>query len=421
MKNSKDKAIIIVICFFTALISWFYVVTEMNPETTKDVANVEIEVRNEADLNDSGLVVANIDTSSIEVRVRGLRNEVINIENTDINAFVDVVGYNEGSNKVPVEINVPENVEIVDYNPKQLLCEFEAVINKSIDLEIDINGNEASGYYALSPDSSVNTVVVKGPRSVLNSIEKAIVYLDISGESKTLNKKIPINVYNDKGIELNLEINPSIAEVTLPIYPIKEVEIDIPITGEVMEGYEVKSITLEPKTIRIAGREDILNQVEKVRCETINIEGADDNIYSPAKFIDGNYYIIENVNPRIEIEIEKIITKDLIYDLDDIQITNIPEDLSLDNIEISKEILSVTIEGINSVINQVSKEDIKLIVNMTEGIEGNNNVIIDLETDEEINSYEINPAEATVYLVVEENTDNNFDQEEVNEEESENQ
>jgi len=419
MKNSKDKAIIIVICLFAALISWFYVVTEMNPETTKDVADVEIEVRNETALNDSGLVVANIDKGSIEVRVRGLRNEVINIENTDINAFVDVVGYNEGINKVPVEINVPENLEIVDYNPKQLLCEFEAVINKSIDLEIDINGNEASGYYALSPDSSVNTVVVKGPRSVLNSIEKAIVYLDISGESETINKKIPINVYNDKGIELNLEINPSIAEVTIPIYPIKEVEVDIPITGQVMEGYEVKSVTLEPKTILIAGREDILNQVEKVRCEAINIEGAEDNIYSPAKFIDGNYYIIESVNPRIEIEIEKVITKDLIYNLDDIQITNIPEDLSLNNIEISKEILSVTIEGISSVINQISKDDIKLIVNMTEGIEGNNDVFIDLETDEEINSYEINPSEAIVSLIIEENTDDNF--EEVNEEESENQ
>jgi len=418
MKNSKDKAIIIVICLFAALISWFYVVTEMNPETTKDVADVEIEVRNETALNDSGLVVANIDKGSIEVRVRGLRNEVINIENTDINAFVDVVGYNEGINKVPVEINVPENLEIVDYNPKQLLCEFEAVINKSIDLEIDINGNEASGYYALSPDSSVNTVVVKGPRSVLNSIEKAIVYLDISGESETINKKIPINVYNDKGIELNLEINPSIAEVTIPIYPIKEVEVDIPITGQVMEGYEVKSVTLEPKTILIAGREDILNQVEKVRCEAINIEGAEDNIYSPAKFIDGNYYIIESVNPRIEIEIEKVITKDLIYNLDDIQITNIPEDLSLNNIEISKEILSVTIEGISSVINQISKDDIKLIVNMTEGIEGNNDVFIDLETDEEINSYEINPSEAIVSLIIEENTDDNF--EEVNEEELEN-
>ena len=418
MKNSKDKAIIIVICLFAALISWFYVVTEMNPETTKDLADVEIEVRNETALNDSGLVVANIDTRSIEVRVRGLRNEVINIENTDINAFVDVVGYNEGINKVPVEINVPENLEIVDYNPKQLLCEFEAVINKSIDLEIDINGNEASGYYALSPDSSVNTVVVKGPRSVLNSIEKAIVYLDISGESETINKKIPINVYNDKGIELNLEINPSIAEVTIPIYPIKEVEVDIPITGQVMEGYEVKSVTLEPKTILIAGREDILNQVEKVRCEAINIEGAEDNIYSPAKFIDGNYYIIESVNPRIEIEIEKVITKDLIYNIDDIQITNIPEDLSLNNIEISKEILSVTIEGISSVINQISKDDIKLIVNMTEGIEGNNDVFIDLETDEEINSYEINPSEAIVSLIIEENTDDNF--EEVNEEELEN-
>ncbi len=421
MMNSKDKAIIIVICFFAALVSWFYVVTEMNPETTEIISDVSIEIRNETDLRDSGLVVANIDTNTIDVRIRGLRNEVINIENTDINAFVDVVGYNEGSNKVPVEINVPENVVLIDYNPKQILCEFEAVINKSVDLEVEINGNEASGYFALQPESSVNTVIVRGPRSVLNSIEKAFVYLDITEASETINKRIPINIYNDKGIELNLETNPSIAEVTVPIYPIKEVEIDIPISGEVMEGYEVKNINIEPKTVLIAGREDIINEVEKVRCEAISVEGADDNIYLPAKFIEGNYYIIESVNPRIEIEIEEIVTKDLIYNVDDIEVINIPEELSLDTIEIPNEFILVTVEGFISVLNQISKEDVNLEVDLTQGIEGSNTVSIELVTDIEISNYEMNPAEATVNLIIDENPDNNEEEVESDQEDIESQ
>ncbi len=421
MMNSKDKAIIIAICFFAALISWFYVVTEMNPETTEIISDVSIEIRNETALRDNGLVVANVDTSTVDVRIRGLRNEVINIENTDINAFIDVVGYKEGSNKVPVEINVPGNVTLIDYNPKQILCEFEAVINKSVDLEIDINGNEAPGYFALKPESSVNTVIVRGPRSVLNSIEKAFVYLDITEASETINKRIPINIYNDKGIELNLETNPSIAEITVPIYPIKEVEIDIPITGEVMEGYEIKNINIEPKTVLIAGREDIINEIEKIRCEAISVEGAENNIYSPAQFIEGNYYIIESVNPRIEIEIEEIVTKDLIFNVDDIEIINIPEGLSTDNIEMSNEFILVTVEGFSSVINQISKEDVNLIADLTEGLEGPNIVSLELETDIEISNYVMDPTEVTINLIENGNQETNEEEIGPDQEDTENQ
>src|SRR6056297_1842566 len=133
MIDKKDKVLIILICIFAALASWFYVVTERNPEITENITDVTIEVRNSESLNNSGLVVANIDTTAVNVRVRGLRNEVMNIETTDINAFIDVFGYSEGSNKVPVDINLPSNVELVDYNPKQVLCEFEAIINKSFE------------------------------------------------------------------------------------------------------------------------------------------------------------------------------------------------------------------------------------------------------------------------------------------------
>jgi len=91
MNNNKDKALIIVISLIAALLSWFYVVTERNPETTQGISDVEIEIRNENELNSGGLVVSNIDTTTVDVSIRGLRNEVININSTAFNAFVDSI------------------------------------------------------------------------------------------------------------------------------------------------------------------------------------------------------------------------------------------------------------------------------------------------------------------------------------------
>ena len=398
MINRKDKVLIILICVFAALASWFYVVTERNPETTETISDVTIEVRNSEVLNNSGLVVANIDTETIDVRIRGLRNQVINIENTDINAFIDVVGYSEGSNKIPVEINVPNNVELVDYNPKQVLCEFEAIINKSFDLGVNINGNVEPGYHAMRSESSVNTVIVRGPRSTLNSIDRAVVNMDITGATESLTKKIPINIYDDKGLELNLEDNPSI--------------VDIPLTGDIREGYGIKEVRIEPKTVLIAGREDVLQDIEKVRCEPISVEEADSNIYLPAEFIEGNYYIIESVNPRIEIEIEEIITKNLIYNAEDIEVVNLPEELKVETIELDTEPITVTAEGLSSIVNQISKEDLILTADLSEGIEGVNSVEFTIETEVNINSYVIEPIQGNVTLslnevIDENNSDNN--------------
>jgi YbbR domain-containing protein len=229
--------------------------------------------------------------------------------------------------------------------------------------------------------------------------------MDISGAARTQTKRIPINVYNDKGIELNLELNPSIAEITVPIYPIKEVGVDIPITGEVMEGYEIKEIRIEPNTVLIAGKEDILSNIDTVRCEPISVEEADANIYLPAEFIQGNYYIIENVNPRIEVEIEKIISKDLIYNIEDIEYKNIPEGLKVEEVEVESDFILVTIEGISSVVNQVSKEDILLTADLTEGVEGSNIVEFQIDTNIELNSFEISPLEGNATLTIDTETE----------------
>lgn len=400
MVKNKDRLLIQIFCVIAALVTWLYVVDQMNPVTEKEIDLVPVILQNTEKLEMAGLVVADVDTDGINMIIEGFRNDIINIETNDINVYVDVTGYNEGLNKIPVEITLPDGYRLVDYSPKQVLCELEAIVNKSIDLTVEIDGIPFSGYYVDDPVSSVNSVIVRGPRSVLNSAEKVVALFNINGASGTLEKKIPIDVYSDQGLELKLERTPDIVEIMVPIYPMKRLKIEVPVTGIVMEGYDIKSIKVEPETVLIAGDSEVINAMDHVLVEPVDVNNADSTVYNSLDIIGGNYIVTENISPVVTVEIEKIISKDFIYNLDEIEFMNIPEGYKVEITE-DKEFLLVTLTGITSYMNETDSEDIKIMADL-EGFEGNSGqILLKYETEKEIKEILIDVESVEINLVEE--------------------
>lgn len=371
MIKNKDKLIIQVFCIVAALITWLFVVNEVNPVIIKDVASIPVVLRNEESLESVGLVVAGIDISEIRVQIEGYRNDILNINKNDITAYIDVTGYKEGLNKIPVEIELPAGFNLTDYSPKQILCDLEAVMNKTIDLTIKIDGRQAAGYYVDSPISSVNSVIVRGPRSVLNSIDKAVALFNINDATETLDKKIPIDIYSDKGLELDLKINPAIAEITVPIYPTASVDIQVPLIGQVKEGYGIKRIKLEPEALIIAAESGVISFLEYLISEPVNVDGKSANIYEALDIIGGNFILTENITPIVTIEIEKIMTQTLSYSWDEIAFENIPEGYEIEK-PMEFEDIIMTVGGLASDMENLTKEDFIISVDLTgfETLEG---------------------------------------------------
>lgn len=359
MLKSKDKIIIQILCVVAALATWLFVVNEVNPITGKDVAAIPIIVRNAEALEEMGLVVAGIDISEIRVTVEGYRNDILNITRNDINAYIDVQGYKEGLNKMPVELELPDGVNIVDYSPKQVLCELEAVVNRTIDLSVEIDGLVEDGYYVGRSVSSVNSVIIRGPRSVVNSAVKAVALFNVNEATDSLEKRIPIDVYSDKGLELDVRITPEIAEITVPIYPTKRVEFSVPISVTPREGYEVTTITIEPRDVLVAAEPNVLANMIHVLTEEVDYEDVTNNIYVTADVIAGNFILVENVTPVVTINIERIESKVLIFNLSEIEFDNIPEGYTI-SFTAEDQPIQVEVTGLSSFIEELVKEDIKL-------------------------------------------------------------
>lgn len=417
MVKNKDRLLIQIFCVIAALVTWLYVIDQMNPVTEKEIDSVPVILQNTEKLEIAGLVVADVDTDEISLVVEGFRNDIINLETNDINVYVDVNGYNEGLNKIPLEIQLPDDYKLIDYSPKQVLCELEAIVNKSLDLTIEIDGIQISGYYVGDPVSSVSSVIARGPRSVLNSAEKAVALFNVNGASETLDKKIPIDVYSDQGLELDLEITPDIVDITVPVYPMKRLTIEVPVTGLVMDGYDVKEIKVEPETVLVAGDPDIIGSMNHVLAEPISIDELDDTVYRVIDIIEGNYIIAEKISPVATVVVEKIISKDFIYNMDEIEFINIPEGYNVEITE-DKEILLATLTGLTSNMNETERDDLKIIADL-EGFDGTSGqVALKFEIQKEIRGIVLDAESIEIKLVEDENNTEGNGAEDTNTEES---
>lgn len=87
LKNNLSLKIISVI---VAIILWLYAVSELNPETTKSINDIPVEIINEEILNERNLTLAEDPASSITVRIRGLANDIRKVNISNLKAVLDL-------------------------------------------------------------------------------------------------------------------------------------------------------------------------------------------------------------------------------------------------------------------------------------------------------------------------------------------
>ena len=195
------------------------------------------------------------------------------------------------------------------------------------------------------------------------------------------------SIYDDQGMALTIDVNPTVVEATIPVLPTKYVTVKPTFIGEPAEGYKLVDIKSEPTLIKIAAEQEVLDRMTEVETEPLDIEGAYYKVNNDKKIKnDGSFYIVDNeITANVTANIEKIIQKDFIYKLEDINIQNIPENLIVIPEEETSLIL-VTVKGITSVINQLSKEDLILTVDLTGATEGLNErkIVIDTQVELEL-------------------------------------
>lgn len=223
-----------ILCVIAAFCLWIYVMQVESPEYEQTFSHIIVNLTNTDELvSEKGLAIYNGYGTMIDVTLSGKKSVISKLEEKDIVATADVSAIEEGGSRYdcPVTIDVPAGCKLVGMSQTTISVYFDEASQTAVDLsEIRENTNLPEDCYTGVVEFPVDKVTVKGPSKVLESIDKAVVKLDLTGVTGTVSLTEQVVLLDKNGAELEspyIEYYPREIAVTVPIYKRATVPVDV--------------------------------------------------------------------------------------------------------------------------------------------------------------------------------------------------
>lgn len=396
--NKKNNVMTKILSVVAAIALWMYVIGEVNPEIIQEIKNVEVKLINMEKLTQTGLVIMDQNYYAVDIKVRGRRSDIINTASENINVLADMRGFGQGQNSIPVKVNLPSNLELEDVNPLQIKVTIDEIVNRAKPVEIVFEGEAADGYIHGPPILSLPEILVSGPETYVESVDKIVTKVNLNNSKVDIHQSLPFSILDADDAEvLGVTTVETYIDVSVPILRVKNVPINVKTSGTPAEGYELVSIIHIPSKVDIMGATDVIEPVNSLTAKTISLEGL-----TETQYINLNVDLPEGAQlakitpPRIKVFIEKIIEKQLTYDVEDLQIEGLREDLKIEFLE--NNTIEFIVKDIESSINRLSKEDISVMLDLNGLDEGEHSIRVTWQSDKEFKTVNIESGYVNINL-----------------------
>lgn len=296
-KNMPAKILALIL----AVVLWVYVMNDQNPMIESSV-EVPLEVRNQP------AATALLDVpDKVKIKVRAPRNLLINLQNQEIKAYIDLKGIGEGRSTVKIYTTVPTNLEVAEVFPERVNLRVEPIIARQVPLEVRLGGTPSVGTMVSKVSAAQQAVSIEGPQNVLESVTKVVAVVDISGRGADFNAEATVQALNanDKIVE-GVKVAPEHVSVAVQIMQgitKKTAEIKALTFGDLPKGFRIESINTQPSKVEVRGSDKVLDKLEFVYTEPVNLTGLDKDteIEVPLQAKDGVTVAPAGVKVRIQI------------------------------------------------------------------------------------------------------------------------
>lgn len=254
-----------IISLLFAIFLWFYIIQVQSPEIEKTVKDVPVQFT-KSELEARGLTLLNDKEVEINIKIKGQRKYITGIKREDITVVADVSKINStGTHNVSTKVVLPYgNLEVVEQKPSHISVTVEEIVEQEKELRFNIIGEPAEGYCVGDIKTTPEKIKVKGPKSIVNSIENLVVDLDVEGTSKDISTVEEIYIMGTSGTALNnpyVTFEDTSADIHCSILKTKNVDIDVRFATGV-EGYVLDDNSL--KSIEVAGNAAAIEELAEI-------------------------------------------------------------------------------------------------------------------------------------------------------------
>ncbi len=280
----KDS-VLKVISFVVAILLWVYIITVVDPAVTMTVRNIPIRYINQNVLEEKGLCLISDSKTKVELKIKGSRKKIANIENKNIYATVDLTTVGKtGTFSLPIAISIPyEYDEIVSKKPYNASVVVDKIISVYKDVRVLTKGSVANGYIAGEAVPEVKSVKLTGASTVINDISSAGVELNFDDRSAAINEELKVffvdreknRVPADDSMYSLISVDTESVMVQCPIYKLKTVPVEV----DARSGGDVSQYrkSVQPSNVTIYAENEVLEQIEAIKTEPINLDTMEQN------------------------------------------------------------------------------------------------------------------------------------------------
>lgn len=269
-----------------AVLLWNFVITSNSSITrTKTVTDLTGYVSNQGILSSAyGLALLEDPTlqlSDISVMVEVSQSEFANVSADNVQVTLDLSNARRaGVQEIPLKATTSYG-RVVRIMPSTVTVSLETLDSRVIPVNARMAGKQDKDRWYRVNRINPQSLTIKGPASVVQSIASAYVDIDVTGARSSFTAAERYMLMDSEGNEILqnlLERSASSISVSMDVYPTREIVIDDSmdnvIAGQPAKGYVVESVSVQPEKLTVAAEQELLDSIDKLIINPISVEGA---------------------------------------------------------------------------------------------------------------------------------------------------
>lgn len=391
----RNKKVNILIAFVAALALWIYVTGKIEINSMKKFSNVKISIVNQNSLIESGYAVEKIEPGKIDVTLKGGRAALNSAKGSDIKATVDVYSRFKGKNNVNVDVEVPKNTRLESKSEDKVTVEIGNLVTAERNIEVHEKESLPEKTVLVKSKPDPEKVKIYGTKKNVAKVVSVRALVDTSKvtekDTEVSAKLVPVdksgNVVDFVSVASD-EIN-----ITVRLEAYKTVKLNAKTKGSIDDKYQLDSIK-SPEKIDIQGPAGTIKGITEVESEDIDISKIREStkIKMVLRLPEGVKIKEGSEEPFLNVTIKRNNAKTFKFDISDVNIENLDENLSLNK---GRGEITIVVRSKNNGKVDLEKSDIKLYGDGRNFKRGSNTVTLYTNKDDEY-TVEIRPKTLTI-------------------------
>jgi len=362
----KSKVFAILLSFVVAFSLWFYVITVVSPESEKVYYDIPVVLQNKDILSERGLMVVS-DEPKVTLALKSDRTILNDLNESNINVIINLANIDKpGAHNLTYTVSYPGNIpsnaiSVQSSSTDLIILEVEKKLSKTVPVEV-LHGDSKvpDDYFPGDVIKEPGEIEISGPESVVSQITQAVIRIDLNNQTKTLSGEYKYSLCNAQGEPVNAEkvtVNKGNANVTVPIYRTKKVQLDIGIHYGGGATEQNTAIERDLEYIDVYGSDELIAELPDVlHIGDIHLNQLleDQELTFPITLPEGVGNLTGMDAVTVQVKFTGLSTKT--FNVTSITPVNQPENVQL---EIKTKALSVKIRGPEEIMKKLTTKDLK--------------------------------------------------------------